>query len=180
MAKVAIQHQGGQRTELHDQVPQGINHGFDPHQFWGERDGCLGFVRATGRTPWTTFGAWHERCFRLCFSLAGGLLRVAAHDLLHADRERVPLRDTDQGQREKGQPRHRLAIQTGKKSVQAIGVFAGFGGDDFIAHQQVHVPGTIDMMTKEHPKQCGPREHRREKALHRAVAAPFPCPARDA
>ena len=31
-------------------------------------------------------------------------------------------------------------------------MFAGFGGYNFIAHQQVHVPGTVDMMTKEHPK----------------------------
>ena len=114
IAKVAIQHQGGQRTYLHDQAQQGINHGFDPHQFWGERDVCLGCVRATGRTPWTTFGAWPERFFRVGFGLAGGLLRVAAHDLLHADWARVPLRDTDQGQREKGQPRHRLAIRLAK------------------------------------------------------------------
>ena len=36
------------------------------------------------------------------------------------------------------------------------------------------------MLTKEHPKQGGPRDHRREKALHRAVTAPFACPAGDA
>jgi len=59
-------------------------------------------------------------------------------------------------------------------------MFAGFGGDDFIAHQQLPCPGTVDMMTKEPPKQRGPRDHRREKALHSAVATPCPCPARAA
>jgi len=59
-------------------------------------------------------------------------------------------------------------------------MFAGFGGDDFIAHQQLPCPGTVDMMTKEPPKQRVPRDHRREKALHSAVATPCPCPARAA
>ena len=74
--------------------------------------------------------AWALACWRP--------LRVAAHDLLHADGNEA-VRDADQGQREKGQPSS--FIQTGKKPVQAIGMFAGFGGYNFIAHQQVHVPG---------------------------------------
>src|SRR5947209_6943147 len=61
-----------------------------------------------------------------------------------------------------------------------MGILAGFGGHDFIAHQQVALTWTVDMVTKEHPKQGGPRDHRREKALHRAVTAPFACPAGDA
>jgi hypothetical protein len=61
-----------------------------------------------------------------------------------------------------------------------MGVFARFGGHDFIAHQEVDLIRTVDMLTKEHPKQGGPREHRREKALHRAVTAPWACPAGEA
>ena len=59
-------------------------------------------------------------------------------------------------------------------------MFARFGGHDFIAHQEVDLIRTVDMLTKEHPKQGGPREHRREKALHRAVTAPWACPAGEA
>ena len=36
------------------------------------------------------------------------------------------------------------------------------------------------MLTKAHPQQGGPREPRREKALHRAVTAPWACPAGEA
>jgi hypothetical protein len=36
-------------------------------------------------------------------------------------------------------------------------VFARFGGHNFIAHQQVDFISTVDMLTKEHPKQHGPR-----------------------
>ena len=92
----------------------------------------------------------------------------------------MPLLGTDQGQREKGQPWHRLAIETGKKPIQAMGMFAGFGGHDFIAYEQVALTWTVDMVTKEHPKQGGPRDHRREKALHRAVTTPLAGPAGDA
>ena len=54
-------------------------------------------------------------------------------------------------------------------------MFAGFSGDDFIAHQQVHVPGTVDMLTKEHPKQRGPRDHVANKRC--TVRQQPPCPA---
>jgi hypothetical protein len=104
MAPGAIQDQGGPRTALPTPAPQGLHPGWEPHQCWGERAGCRGVVRATGRTPWTTLGAWHERFFRWCLRLAGGLLRLAAHDLLHAEWARVPGRDPDQGQRAQGQP----------------------------------------------------------------------------
>jgi hypothetical protein len=90
------------------------------------------------------------------------------------------LLDADQGQGEEGQPWHRLAIQTGKEPIQAMGVFARFGRHDFIAHQQVDLPWTVDMLTKEHPKQRGPRERLGEKALHRAVTAAFSSPAGEA
>src|SRR5712691_1159582 len=46
-----------------------------------------------------------------------------------------------------------------------MGVFARFGGHNFTARQQVDVIGTVDMLTKEHPKQHSPRERLGEKAL---------------
>ena len=83
-------------------------------------------------------------------------------------------------QGEEGQPGHRLAIQTGKEPIQAMGVLAGFGDDDFIAHQQVDLLGPVHMVPKEHPKQRGPREHRGEKALDGPITAAFARPAGDA
>jgi hypothetical protein len=114
------------------------------------------------------------------FGLAGRFFCVAAHDLLDADRERAPLLGADQGQHEEGQPWHRLAIQTGKEPIQAMGVFACFGGHNFIARQQVDVIRTVDMLTKEHPKQHGPRERLGEKALDGPVTAAWARPAGDA
>ena len=105
---------------------------------------------------------------------------VAAHDLLDAQRKRAPLLDADQGQRKKRQPWHRLAVQTGKEPIQAMGDLAGFGDDDFVAHEQVGLLGPIHMVPKEHPKQRGPRHHRREKALHRPIATPLASPAEQA
>ncbi len=61
-----------------------------------------------------------------------------------------------------------------------MGVFARFGGDDLIAYQQVDILWTVHMLTKEHPKQDGPRECLGEKALDGAVTAAFAGPAGDA
>src|SRR5262252_5514079 len=119
----------------------------------------------------------------VCF-LASAFALLAAfsaslHDLLDADRERAPLLDTDQGQCEEGETWHRLAIETGKEPIQAMSNFAGFGGHDFIAHQQVALISTVDMLTKELPKQHGPRERLREKALHGPITAASARPAGD-
>jgi hypothetical protein len=112
--------------------------------------------------------------------LAGRFFCVAAHDLLDADRERAPLLGAHQGQREEGQPGNRLAIQTGKEPIQAIGVGAGFGGHDLVAHQEVDIVWTVNMLTKEHPKQDGPGEGLGEKALDSTVTAAFAGPAGEA
>ena len=107
---------------------------------------------------------------------AGRFFCVAAPHLLDADRERAPLLDADQGQREEGQPWHRLAIQTGKEPIEAMGGLAGFSDDDFVPPEQVDILGPIHMVPKEHPKQRGPRHHRGEKALHGPITAPFAGP----
>src|SRR5262249_3548818 len=46
-----------------------------------------------------------------------------------------------------------------------MGDRACFGDDDFVAHEQGDLLGPIHLVPKEHPKQRGPRYHRREKAL---------------
>jgi hypothetical protein len=56
-------------------------------------------------------------------------------------------------------------------------MFAGFGDDDLIANQQVDLIWTVDMLTKEHPKQHGPRESLGEKTLDGAVTPAFARPA---
>jgi hypothetical protein len=50
---------------------------------------------------------------------------------------------------------------------------------DFVANQQVDLIWTMDMLTKEHPKQHGPGEGLGEKALDGAVPPAFARPAGD-
>jgi len=77
---------------------------------------------------------------------------------------------------EESQPGHRLTIETRKEPIQSIGVFARFRGHDFIAHKQVDLCGPIYMVPKEHPKQRGPRQRHREKALDSAITTPGASP----
>ena len=73
-----------------------------------------------------------------------------------------------------------LACHTGwKEAIETMGVFARFGGYDFIADQQVDVLSTVQMLTRD-PKQHGPRQCLGEQALHRPITATWVCPARDA
>ncbi len=151
--------------------------GFDPHQLRRQRALCFVCVLAPLRTPRATLCSGRFLLLGFRFGLAGRFLRCAAHDLLDADRERAPFLGADQGQREEGQPWHRLAIQTGKEPIQAMGVFARFGDHNFIASQQVDILWTVHLLTKEHPKQRSPREGLGEKALDSAVTAAFARPA---
>ena len=97
-----------------------------------------------------------------------------------ADGKRTPLPGAHQGQREASQPWYWLAIEAGKEAIEPMGVLARFGGYDFIADQQVDFISTVEMLTKEHPKQHGPRQYLGEKALHRPITAAWARPAGDA
>ena len=61
-----------------------------------------------------------------------------------------------------------------------MGVLARFGGHDCIAHQQGDLISTVDMLTKEHPKQHDPRPCLGEKARHSPITAAWARPAGDA
>jgi hypothetical protein len=180
ITEVPVEHQVGQPEPAGDQVQQGVEHAGDAHQLWRQRHVSFGFVLATLWAPWPTLSAGWGRLFTSRFGLVGRFFCVATHDLLDTDRERASLLRAHQGQREEGQPGNRFAIQTGKEPIQAIGVCARFGGHDLIAHQQVAIVWTVDMPTKEHPKQDGPWEGLGEKALDGAVTATFACPAGEA
>ncbi len=110
VAKVAIEHQRGHREHGGDQAQQGFQHGFDPHKFWGEREGSLVGVRAAFRAPWATLCVRRFELLGGRFGLAGGLLCVAAHHLFDAHGKRTPFLDTDQGHGEEGETWHRLAV----------------------------------------------------------------------
>ena len=114
------------------------------------------------------------------FGLASGLFRIAADDLLDAHRKRPPFLDAHQGEREEGQPWHRLAIQAGEEPIEAMGVLTSFRDDDFITRHAVDIRRAVQMVTKEHPKQHRPREDGREQALDSAIAAACAGPAGDA
>ena len=180
VAKVPIQHQVGHREDGSDQLEQGGQHAGDPHQFWRERRGRFGGVLAALRTSRTTCGLCPCGLLGGRFGLAGGFLRVAADHLLHAHRKRPPFLDAHQGEREEGQPWHRLAIQAGEEPIEAMGVLAGFRDDDFITRNAVDIRRAVQMVTKEHPKQHRPREDGREQALDGAIAAACAGPAGDA
>ena len=90
-------------------------------------------VSITGTLPWfctalrtsrTPCGARPNRLSGSRFGLAGSLLCVGAHDLCDAQGKGTPLLDTHQRQGEKGQPGYRLAVETRKKPIQPMGVFA--------------------------------------------------------
>src|SRR4030095_3814090 len=104
-----------------------------PHEFWGERAGSLGGVRAAFWTPARALGRGRLRLLGWRLWLAGRFLLIAAHDLFDAHRKRTSFLDTDQGHGEEGETWHRLAIQARKETIEAMGMLAGFSDDDFIA-----------------------------------------------
>ena len=104
--------------------------------------------------------------------LAGRLFCVTAHDLLDVNRERRRCWMLTKANVKKASPWHRLAIQTGKERSRPWVCFPRFGGYDFVAYQQVDLIRTVDMLTKKHPAQHGPREGAwEEKALDGPVTA---------
>jgi hypothetical protein len=65
--------------------------------------------------------------------------------------------DTHQRQNKKGQAGYGFTVQAGKETIQAVSVFTRFGHHDFIARQQIDILRAMQMLTKEHPEQAGPR-----------------------
>ena len=180
VAEVAIQHEVGHREDGGAQVEQGRQHGLDAHQFRGECGPCFRGVLAALRTSRTTWGLDPVGQLGRRFSLARSLFRVAADDLLDAHRKRPPLLDAHQGEREEGQPWHRLAVQAGEEPIEALGVLAGFRDDDVITSNAVDIRRAEQMVPKEHPKQHRPGEDGGEQALHGAIAPAFAGPAGEA
>ena len=90
--------------------------------------------------------------------------------------ERAPRLGADQGPQAEGQPRHWRAIPTGKAPIQAMGVLARVGHHDVIASQEVTLLCTLQLVTKAHPQQRGPRDHRGEQAVHGTITAPWAGP----
>jgi hypothetical protein len=70
--------------------------------------------------------------------------------------------------------------RSGEEPSEAMGVFAGFRDDDFIACDEIDIRRAMHMLTKDPPKQHRPREDGGEQALDGAIAAAFACPAGEA
>ena len=128
---------------------------------WGEGYFCWAVVLTPLRTPRAAFV---DGC---CRFLAAALASLAAFSGLRTtgstcigNEHRSWMLTQDNMSRP---ALHRLAIQTGKESIQSMGVFARFGHHDFIASQEIAIRCARQVMTKEHPKQRGPRDHRGEK-----------------
>ena len=179
VAEVPVEHHVGQPDTPGAEFQQGVAHAGDAPELWCEGPVGLGFVLAalwTSRAP-PCGGRW--LLLGCCLGLAGSFLRFTAHDLLDAHREGAPCVDTHEREGKEGSPGDRLPGQTGEETIQPVGVFARFGHHHFVANQQGDLIWTVAMLTKEHPKQHGPREGLGEKALDGAVTAAFARPARD-
>jgi hypothetical protein len=61
-----------------------------------------------------------------------------------------------------------------RKTIQAMSPLASFGDYNFIASQQVAILGAVYVLTEEYPKQRRSEDHGGEKALHGAIAIPWP------
>jgi hypothetical protein len=148
MAKVAIKPPGGHGEHGGNQWEQSGQHGLDPHEIC-EGNGGLGRGRAVLRTSKTSLGSGRWLLLGFRFGLADRLVRCAAHPLLDASGKRVPCLVTDERQGEKRQPWHRLVVQAGEETVQAMGRLASLGYDDFRASQQVDIRWTVPVLLEE-------------------------------
>ena len=149
VAKVSIQHQVSHREDGGNQLEQGSQHSGDPHKFRREGGGGFVGILAALWPPWTALYSGGFLLLSVRFGLARSFLRIAADDLLDAHRKRPPFLDAHQGESEEGQPRHRLAVQAGEEPSEAMGVFAGFRDDDFIACDEIDIRRAMHMLTKD-------------------------------
>ena len=176
VANMTVQSQVRQGARPGDPVEEGVAPGTKRPSLGGEGHVCWAVVRTPLRRPRAAFGDGWCPLLGCCRRLAGSLLGWAAHPRLDVHRERAPFREADQGQPAAGQPRHWLAIQTGKESIQSVGVLARFGHHDCIASQAGDLRCAIPGVTTAHPKQRGPRDHRGENTLHGTLTAPWTGP----
>ena len=179
-ANVSVEYHRGQRDYPGEPVPQGLEHGGETHALrCGRAVRCGGVLAALG-TPWTTLdGGSRWLVLGGALRLGGGLRGVAADNLLDTSWKRAPWLEADARQGEEGQSGHRLAIPTGKEAIQAMGMVARFGGANFIPDPQGDILGTGHMLTKDQPKQGGPREHGGEQTLDGPGTAALAGPARE-
>ena len=177
VAEVPVEHHIGQRDHPGDQLEQGVEPAGNPPSL--RRAGPVGFglVLAALGPPRPTLGARGLRLLGGRCGLAGGLLRVAAHHRLDAQRKRAPGLDTHERQSEERSPWDGLTVQARKEAIQTMGARAGFGDDDVIARDEVDVTRTVQIVPEEDPKQEAPRDDGGEKALDGAIAAAFAGPA---
>ena len=179
-ATVPVQHQRGPREDRGEPLEQGGPQGWDPRQLRAQRRGGFRGVRAALRSsqPPRSLGRFGGLAGRL--GLAGSLGRVAADHLGAAPRKRPPFVDPPAGQGEAGEPWHRLAIQTGEETLEALGGLAGFGAHDCIARANGDIRRAVHLGTKEPPQQHGPREDGGEQTRDGALPPPCADPAGDA
>ena len=110
----------------------------------------------------------------------GGLFLGTAQHLLDSNGKRATLLRADEREREEGQTRNALAIETGKEAIKARGVLAGFGDDRFIAGKQIDIISLEQVAAEEQSEEGGPGQRGGKKALDSAIAAARSSPARDA
>jgi hypothetical protein len=91
VAKVAGEHQIGQREEAANAREQGADLGLDAPQLGGQLKGGFGCAGAAFGTTRLAFDAWLGG-----FGLRGGLLLSTAHDLLDGERKRAALFGTNE------------------------------------------------------------------------------------
>ena len=176
----AVEPHRGQRDHADDPGQQGVAPAGNPPSLRHEGPGSFGLVRAALGPPRPPLGPRSLGLLGRRLGLAGGLLRVAAHDLLDAQWQRPPGRATHERQREDGHPGDGLAVQARKEPIQARRARAGCGDAAVSARDEVDVIGTGQRVPEDAPTQAPPREDRGEQAWERALTAACARPARPA
>ena len=166
VAKVALQDEWSERDHPRDPLEEGVKHGCDPHELRREGDGWLGCMPTALRT------LEHRLALAALAWLAtfSASLRTTCSTWIGNERCAYTL---TKARAKKAKPGTGLPYRL-EKTIQAMSGLADFGDHYCIASQHVDLLGTVERRMKEHPKERRPREHGGEKALHGAIAPPWP------
>jgi hypothetical protein len=138
VAKVSIQHQIGDREQALKDSQLLFDHFLDALQLWDQLYLGLVPVLAAFGTTWFALDLGFLLSLALLFlGLGRCFLCFAADDLLHLDRVATSLLHINQRQRKDRNTGHHLFQETGKETIQTIGLFAGLGHHTFVTAKQV-------------------------------------------
>ena len=177
---MTIQRQVGQGEFSSNQLKLSLQHALNALQFRRQAELGLGLGLGAFGASGLALVSGRLGLLGSSFGFGGSFLFLGAHNLLQAERKSAASFGGDEGQGEESDPRHSFLIDGGEEAVEAEGVLASFGDDDFIASQDVDIVGLEVMVAKEEPEDMWPGEDSSEEALDGAIAGAVAAPAGDA